>query len=178
MLKAFKYRLSPNPTQTQLLNRHFGSVRFLYNWALAKKTQAYQTENKSLSRYDIQRELPALKVEHDWLKEINSQSLQSTLLNLDSAYTRFFREKKGFPRFKSKKDNRHSFSCPQNVKVDFVNSTIQLPKIGKVKAVFSREFAGVVKTVTVSKTATGKVFASVLVETLDSIPARSAPTSR
>ncbi|AQG82683.1 IS200/IS605 family element RNA-guided endonuclease TnpB [Spirosoma montaniterrae] len=175
MPKAYRYRLYPNAAQADLLNRHFGSVRYLYNWALAKKTQAYQTENKALSRYDIQRELPNLKGEQQWLKEINSQALQSALLNLDSAYTRFFREKKGFPRFKSKKDSRHSFQCPQNVKVDFSTSTIQLPKIGKVKAVLSREFVGTIKTVTVSKSATGKVFASVLVETTDVLPAKSAP---
>ena len=177
MLRAYRYRLSPNSEQSILLNKHFGSVRFLYNFALAKKTAAYQTEGKSLSRYDIQAELPALKVEHEWLKEINSQSLQSALLNLDSAYTRFFREKKGFPRFKSKKDNRHSFQCPQNVSVDFANSTIRLPKIGKIKAVFSREFIGTIKTVTISKTPTGKVFASVLVDTPEQIPAK-APLSQ
>ncbi len=173
MLKAYKYRLSPNAEQAVLLNKHFGSVRYLYNWALAKKTTAYQTENKSLSRYDIQRELPALKVEHEWLAEINSQSLQSALLNLDSAYTRFFREKKGFPRFKSKKDNRHSFQCPQNVKVDFDEQTMRLPKIGKVRFVCSRTFEGAVKTVTVSRTATGKVFASVLVETPHVLPVKA-----
>lgn len=172
MLRAYRYRLYPDQTQTDLLMRHVGSVRYLYNWALAKKTQAYQTENKSLSRYDIQAELPALKTEHEWLKEINSQALQAALLNLDSAYTRFFREKKGFPRFKSKKDNRQSFQCPQNCKVDFTASTIQLPKIGRVKAVFSREFIGTIKTVTVSKTATGKFFASVLVETPDVLPGK------
>lgn len=177
MLKAYKYRISPNADQEVLLNKHFGSVRFLYNWALEKKTTAYQSENKSLSRYDIQKELPGLKQDFEWLKEINSQSLQSALLNLDNAYTRFFREKKGFPRFKSKKDNRHSFQCPQNVTVDFANSIIKLPKIGKVKAIFSREFIGTIKTVTISKTPTGKVFASILVDTGEGVPVK-APLSQ
>lgn len=117
--------------------------------------------------------MTGLKTELDWLNEINSQCLQAALRNLDSAYTRFFREKKGFPRFKSKKDNRHSFSCPQNVKVDFAAQTMQLPKIGKVRFVCSRTFEGVVKTVTVSKTPTGKVFASVLVETPDGLPLKA-----
>lgn len=172
MLIAYRYRLSPNVKQTVLLNEHFGSARYLWNWALAKKTAAFQTDSITLSRYDLQRDIPALKAEFNWLKEINSQSLQSVLLNLDSAYTRFFREKKGFPRFKSKKDNRHSFSCPQNVKVDFTAQTMQLPKIGKVRFVCSRTFEGTVKTVTVSKTPTGKVFASVLVDTPDVVPAK------
>ena len=119
--------------------------------------------------------MTGLKTELEWLQEINSQCLQAALRNLDSAYTRFFREKKGFPRFKSKKDNRHSFSCPQNVKVDFANQTIQLPRIGKVRFVCSRTFEGTIKTVTVSKTPTGQVFASVLVETGVDAPVKSAP---
>ena len=116
--------------------------------------------------------MTGLKTELEWLNEINSQCLQAALRNLDSAYTRFFREKKGFPRFKSKKDNRHSFSCPQNVKVDFAAATMQLPKIGKIRFVCSRTFEGAIKTVTVSKTPTGKVFASVLVDTPDVLPAK------
>jgi putative transposase len=90
----------------------------------------------------LDKQMTGLKNELDWLKEINSQCLQAALRNLDSAYTRFFREKKGFPRFKSKKDNRHSFQCPQNVKVDFASQTMQLPKIGKVRFVCSRSFIG------------------------------------
>jgi putative transposase len=172
MLKAYRYRLYPNSTQTELLNKHMGSVRYVYNWALAIKTKAFQVESKTVSRFELDKQLTGLKGELDWLKEINAQSLQASLRHLDSAYTRFFREKKGFPRFKSKKDNHHSFECPQNCKVSFANSTLQLPKIGKVKAVYSRTFEGTVKTVTVSKTATGEFFASILVETTDTLPAK------
>lgn len=172
MFRAYKYRIYPTSTQTELLNKHMGSVRYVYNWALAIKTKAFQVESKTVSRFELDKQLTGLKGELDWLKEINAQSLQASLRHLDSAYTRFFRDKKGFPRFKSKKDNHHSFECPQNCKVSFANSTLQLPKIGKVKAVYSRTFEGTVKTVTVSKTATGKFFASVLVETVDTLPAK------
>lgn len=165
MLTAYRYRLDPSANQTELLNKHFGSVRYVYNWALGIKTKAFQVESRTVSRFELDKQMTALKHELEWLSEINSQCLQAALRNLDSAYTRFFREKKGFPRFKSKKDNRHSFSCPQNVKVDFAAKTIQLPKIGKVRFVCSRTFEGTIKTVTVSKTPTGKVFASVLVDT-------------
>ncbi len=170
MLKAYKYRLYPNAPQNELLNKHFGSVRYVYNWALGIKTKAFQVESKTVSRFELDKQLTGLKAETEWLKEINAQALQASLRHLDSAYTRFFREKKGFPRFKSRKDNRHSFECPQNVKLDFANGTIQLPKIGKVNFVCSHTFEGAIRTVTVSKTPTGKVFASVLVETGVGLP--------
>lgn len=178
MLRAYKYRLDPSATQTELLNKHFGSVRYVYNWALGIKTRAFQVESRTVSRFELDKQMTGLKTEFEWLNEINSQCLQAALRNLDSAYTRFFRDKKGFPRFKSKKDNWHSFSCPQNVKVDFAAQTMQLPKIGKVRFVCSRTFEGMIKTVTVSKTPTGKVFASVLVDTgspdrLNVLPAKA-----
>jgi len=170
MLKAYKYRLYPTKEQTELLNKHFGCVRYIWNWALVKKTEAYQLEGKSLSRYDLQKELPFLKEEKDWLKQVNSQSLQAALLHLDSAYTRFFREKKGFPKFKSKKFSKNSFECPQAVIANFKEKFLKFPKLGKIKTVFSRSFIGEIKTVTVSKTSTDKFFASVLVEDGSSLP--------
>jgi len=166
MFQAFRYRLYPTAAQRELLGKHFGCARYLYNWGLAKKTEAYQTTGKSLSRFELDKQLTALKQqpETEWLKEVNSQSLQAALRHLESAYTRFFREKKGFPNFKSKHRSRASFECPANVKVDFGTGTIQLPRLGAVKAVFSRTFTGTVKTTTVSMTPTGKYYASVLVD--------------
>jgi putative transposase len=88
------------------------------------------------------------------------------------AYKRFFKAKKGFPRFKSKHD-RQSCQFPQGVSVSWEENALEFPKIGAVKAVFHRTFEGTVKTVTVSRTATGKYFASVLIETPDEIPAKA-----
>ena len=168
MLKAYKYRLYPKPQQQELLNKHLGCTRYIYNWALEKKINHYQQENKSLSCFDIKKKLVDLKKNQDtkWLTEVNSQSLQESIINLDKAFTRFFREKKGFPKFKSK-HKKQSFSCPQNVKVDWHNSTVKLPKIGEVKTIFSRKFEGKIKTCTVSKTRTNKYFISILVETIE-----------
>ena len=174
LLRAYKYRLYPTKEQETALAQHFGCVRWVYNWGLAKKTAAYQTESKSLSYFELKRELPVLKKNEAtaWLGDVNSQSLQASLEHLDKAYTRFFREKKGFPRFKSKR-GKNSFSVPQRAKVSFEDGIIQLPNIGKVKAVLHRTFEGKVKTVTVSKTAAGKYFASVLVETPEEIPPKA-----
>ena len=165
--RAYKYRLYPNEEQKVLVAKHLGCCRFIYNYALDKKVRAYQTDKTNLSRFDIQADLPNMKKseEYCWLKEVNSLSLQASLANLDSAYTKFFREHKGFPRFKSKKDSKQSFSIPQNTRVDFENGRIFIPKFKSgIKAKFHRTFDGIVKSSTISRTATGKYFISILVE--------------
>lgn len=173
ILRAYKYRLYPTKEQEVLLAKHFGCARWIYNYALDKKVKVYQTTKESLSRFVIQRDLPILKntKETSWLKEVNSQSLQVSLENLDKAFTKFFRDKKGFPKFKSKRNNRQSFSVPQNGIVDFETNTISLPKFKKpIKCKLHRKFEGKSKTVTISKTPTGKYFVSVLVEVNEELP--------
>jgi putative transposase len=173
ILKAYKYRLYPTEEQKVLLAKHFGCSRWIYNYALDKKVKAYQTTKESLSRFTIQKDIPKLKQleETNWLKEVNSQSLQASLENLDKAFTRFFRDKKGFPNFKSKHDNKQSFSVPQNGNVDFETNTISLPKFKKpIKCKLHRIFEGNSKTVTISKTPAGKYFVSVLVEVNEELP--------
>ena len=169
MLKAFHYRLLPTASQEVLLNKHFGCVRFVYNWALETKQKAYVEQKKSLSSFDLVTRLPDLKKENEWLGEVNSQALQMSIRNLDNAFTNFFRRIKekakeaGFPKFKTRK-SRQSFQCPQKVKVDFDEGRISLLKIPNIKAVFSRRFVGKIKTVTISKTKANRFFASILVE--------------
>ena len=166
LLRGYKYRIYPNKEQKVALAKNFGCVRFVYNHMLAKKIKAYETENKRLSRFDLSAILTEMKTqeEYNWLNEVNSQSLQAALRNLDNAFTRFFREKKGFPTFKSKKTNRHSFQCPQNIGIDFENSKLTIPKIKNIRIKLHRAFKGKVKTVTLSKTPTDKYYASILVE--------------
>lgn len=176
MHRAYKFRLYPNASQAVLLAKHVGCVRWLYNKGLTMKTEAWTERKENLSRYDIQAHLPAWKKESgtEWLSEVNAQSLQASLVNLESAYTRFFREKKGFPKFKSKHDNHQSFQVPQasSVGTDFV----KIPKVGKIKAVISREPIGTIKTVTISRTATGKYFASVLCDNGMELPTKAPVT--
>ena len=173
MYKAYKYRLYPNKEQEQLILKHIGSCRFIYNYGLNKKVTAYQTDKTSISRFQIQADLPILKKQKDtaWLKEVNSLSLQAALACLDNAFTRFFKEKKGFPKFKSKKDGHQSFLIPQNTKVDFDNNRVFIPKFkGGIKCKLHRKFEGNIKTSTISKTPTGKYYISILVETNEIIP--------
>lgn len=164
MLKAYKFRMYPNKEQEELFLKHIGACRFTYNWALENKIKSYETEGKSVSRFTLNNMLPDLKKEHGWLKEINSQSLQGATLNLENAFTKFFREKTGFPKFKSRKNPIQSFSVPQHYKVDFENNRIRIPKIGWVKTKIHRRYEGIEKTATVSKSFTGKFYISILVD--------------
>ena len=173
VVKAFKYRIYPTKTQEVLLSKHFGCSRFIYNWGLEQKVKAYTETKKSVSKYTLALELPKLKKSEDtkWLSEVNAQSLQQSLIYLDMAFTRFFKEKKGFPKFQSKHDNRQSFCIPQDTRVNFEAGRVYIPKFKEgVKCRFSRKFDGKIKSSTVSRTPTGKYFISILVETNDSIP--------
>jgi putative transposase len=171
--KAYRFRLYPNKEQQVLLAKHFGATRWIYNYALNKKTSAYQKDKTSLSRFDIQKDIPLLKSKEEtkWLKEVNSQSLQASLENMDSAFKKFFKEKKGFPKFKSKHENRQSFSIPQETKVYFESNQIKIPKFKTfIKAKLHRKFEGIIKSSTITKTPTNKYFISILVEVDAEIP--------
>ncbi|OAU96526.1 RNA-guided endonuclease TnpB family protein [Moraxella catarrhalis] len=172
MLKAYKYRIYPNSEQALLIEKHFGCSRFVFNWALALQKRYYAMFGKSLSRTKIQSQLIKKKKtgKFAWLNEVNSQSLLNALLNVYTAFTNFFKGRAKFPRFKSKKILGRSYQCPQYCTINFEQGIINLPKIKGIKAVFSREFIGKIKTVTITKTATGKYHASVLVETADILP--------
>jgi len=164
MLRAYKYRIYPNKEQEKLFFQHFGACRFIYNWGLENKIRTYESDDKSISRFTLNKMLLDLKSKHVWLKDVNSQSLQGATLHLENAFTRFFREKKGFPKFKSRKNPVQSFSVPQGYNVDFETHKIRLPKIGWVKTKLHRRYKGVEKTATVSITPTGKFFISILID--------------
>ena len=163
MLKTYKYRLYPDDNQKDFLSRQFGCCRFVYNWGLELKTKSWQAYKKGISIYKIANKLPELKKENPWLAEVCSQPLQQSLFHLEKGFTSFFRKKTKYPRFKSKWD-KQAAAFPQHVSVEFSSGTMLFPKLGRIRAVFSRTFSGTVKTVTVTKTPTGKYFASVLVE--------------
>lgn len=171
MLTTYKYRLYPNLKQRELLEKHFGSVRFIYNWGLDLKVKAYQTDKKNLSCFDLIKKLPELKdkEEFKWLNDINAQALQASLRNLDNAFTRFFRLKKGFPKFKSRKNEKRSFTCPQRLKTDFDAGFIYIPKFTEgIKCVFHRTFKGSIKQTIIKKMPSGRYFVCIIVKEEDS----------
>jgi len=168
MLKANKYRLYPIDSQKELLAKHFGCVRFIFNLALQTKTEAYSTQGISLSRFELQAQLPILKKEHEWLKEVNSQSLQSALINLDNAYKNFFKGRAKFPSFK-KKSNRQSFNCQQSVTIE--ENRLYIPKFKDgIEVILHRPLSGAIRSAIISKTPTNKYFVSILTETGIDLP--------
>ena len=164
--KSYKYRIYPTKEQEVFLLKHFGSVRFVYNHFLAKRIEQYDKTGKSDNYYEQAKSLTELKKqeEYSWLKEINSQTLQSALSNLESAYVNFFSGRNKFPIFK-KKTHRNSFCVPQFVKVE--NSKIYIPKLKKldgIKMIEHRKLQGKILFATFSKTPTNKYFVSITVE--------------
>lgn len=178
MIKAYKYRLNPTVGQKDFFERSFGCARFVYNWALERRVKAYQADKTRLSFFDLSKDIVSLKKEEDksWLNDVYAQSLLCSIRNMDSAFTRFFREKKGFPKFKSKHGSRQAFQYIQGIKIDFDSHKVYLPKAGWVKFFKSREFEGKIGTTTVSKTATGKYFVSILVDDGKGKPAKAPIT--
>jgi len=164
MLKGYKYRAFPTEEQKEKLQRYFGVTRLVYNLGLETKTVAYASNKKSINKYELINQLPDLRKEFDYIKECPSQVLQHTLINLDTAYQNFFKGRGDFPKFKNKY-SKQSIVFPQGYTISFKDNTLKLPKIKELAVDFHREFKGIPKRVTVSKTPTGKYFVSILVDT-------------
>jgi len=167
--KAYKFRIYPNDEQTTLLAQHFGSCRFVYNTFLRKRIDFYTAnkgaEKQILTYSDTTKLLTDMKKipEYEWMKGVNSQSLQQSLRCLDVAYHNFFNKRTQFPAFKSK-HGKQSFIVPQWFGINIEQGLLNIPKFTPIKTVFHRTIEGEMKSVNVSKTSSGKYFASILCE--------------
>ena len=168
MLKSFKYRLYPNKEQQVQIQKTFGCCRFVYNQTLAYRKELYETEKKTMGKIDCNNFVNQnLKKEYEWLKEVDKFALTNSVYNMDSAYQKFFKEHAGYPKFKSKKNNRKSYSTNStnnNIEVDFDNNKIKLPKLKWIKAKVHRQFVGTIKSATISQTPSGKYYVSILAD--------------
>jgi len=163
--KSFKYRIYPTKEQEILLAKHFGAKRFVWNYFLDQRKKAYLENNKTLNYYDNAGSLTKLKKEDDyvWIKEVNSQSVQASLRDLEVAYTRFFSKQGKFPRFKSKRD-RQSFRIPQSTVYE--NGKLEIPKFKQaIKVKEDRPISGEILFSTISKSPSGKYYVSITCET-------------
>ncbi|HFD2046006.1 TPA: IS200/IS605 family element RNA-guided endonuclease TnpB [Clostridium perfringens] len=163
MLKAYKYRIYPNLEQKEYLAKTFGCTRFIYNKMLNDKIEYYKQTGEMLKNTPAQ-----YKKEFEWLKEVDSLALANVQQNLEKAYKNFFRDKSvGFPKFKSKKTNYHSFTTNnQKGTVSIDNGYIKIPKLKtRIKIKYHRKFIGSIKSCTISKTSSDKYFISILVDT-------------
>ncbi|MCE4910988.1 helix-turn-helix domain-containing protein, partial [Clostridioides difficile] len=132
--KAYKFRMYPNKKQQELINKTFGCCRFVYNKYLAKRIDFYKNDKETFTYKQCSSDLTNLKKELKWLKEPDKFSLQNALKDLENAYNKFFKEKAGFPKFKSKKINRFSYKTNfTNGNIMYCGQRIKLPKLGMVK---------------------------------------------
>lgn len=160
---SYKFRMYPNAEQENLIRRTFGCCRFVFNYFLAQRVSEYESTGKSPTRFQQDKELTVLKQKLEWLQEPDKCALQNAVRNLDTAYKNFFRrvkngEKPGFPKFKSKRDHRQSYTTNCNIKL-FENA-VQLPKLGRVKCRVSTEVKGHILSATISQNPSGKYFVS------------------
>ncbi|MGM0502244.1 MAG: IS200/IS605 family element RNA-guided endonuclease TnpB [Bacillota bacterium] len=160
--KAYKFRIYPNQEQQDLIDKTIGCSRFIYNEFLAKSKE---DEYKSYTKYS--RQLPQLKKEYEWLKEVDSIALQQSLKDLDRAFKNFFSGKYNYPKFKSKRKARLSYRTQKFIRpsgstnIEIKDNYIKLPKLSWVKFAKSKEVEGKINNVTVSKSRTGKYYISI-----------------
>ncbi|MDN3398981.1 IS200/IS605 family element RNA-guided endonuclease TnpB [Psychrobacter sp. APC 3426] len=161
ILKAHKVRLYPNEEQQVFFAKSFGCTCFIWNRMLSDKIDHYNEHKTELKNTPAQ-----YKKEFEWLKEVDSLALANVQQNLRAAYSAFFKNGTGFPKFK-KKGHRDSYTTNnQKGTVAITDDTVKLPKIGHIKAKFPAKIKGLIKSATVSKGPTGKYFVSLLVETI------------
>lgn len=169
MLKAYKYRIYPNKEQEEQIQKTFGCCRFVYNQTLSYRKNKYEQSKESMSKTDCNNYCNReLKKEYEWLKEVDKFALTNAIYNMDFAYQKFFKEHAGYPKFKSKKNHKKSYTTNitgKNIEVSFDNNKIKLPKLKWIKAKIHRNFEGRIKSATISQVPSGKYFVSILVET-------------
>ena len=160
--KSYKFRLYPTEEQKVIFTKTFGCSRFIWNQMLADKIAYYKETGQTLKNTPAQ-----YKKDYPWLKEVDSLALCNVQLNLQQAYKNFFQSKFGFPRFKSKKKAyKESYKTNNNNgNIEVCNNKVKLPKIGWVRLKQHRKMTGLIKGATISKTATGKYYISILYET-------------
>ena len=164
---SYKFRIYPTPDQENLIQRTFGCCRFVYNHYLAKRKEAYRAGDVTLNFYACSKDIPNLKREFVWLREVDSTALQASLKDLDEAYQNFFRGVRqgkhiGYPCFKSKRDCHKSYKAKHmRNNIAIVGNAVKLPKLGLVKCAVSKEVRGRILSATVSQAPSGKYFVSI-----------------
>ena len=168
-MRTYKYKIRPTKEQVVLIEKHLWCCRYVWNKYLGERKQAYEEQWKSLSYYDNAKSLTQLKKELTWLKEVNSQSLQATLKDLNLAYDRFFKKITKFPRFKSKKNPKHWFHIPQKIKLK--GSKLVVPKFQEwIKVIIHRPLLWNIRNATITKDNTWYYVAIVCENTIKPLP--------
>lgn len=166
---AYKFRIYPNKAQEELFAKTFGCARFIWNKMLGDKIKHYEETGLMLWNYPAQ-----YKTDFPWLKDVDCMALSNVQMNLQKAYNNFFKNPKcGYPKFKSKKSNRQTYTSSNNTStIRIEDGKIRLPKAGLIRASLHREIpqANKIKTCTITRTPSGKYFASIMTQYEQTIP--------
>ena len=181
MLKAIKIRIYPTAEQVDFINKQLGCCRFVYNNCLAFRKDSYQNEHISVSSSEAVKHITSLKKDNEWLKDVHSKVLQQSVRDMNQAYDNFFKLHRGFPKFKSKHDNRQSCRFPKDAFIGVRGNRIDLIKVLKdIHFKCSRNDERYlnrnqdkVKSITLNKEPNGKFYLSVLIDK----PLRQVPQS-
>lgn len=170
--KAYKYRIYPNNKQKEIIAKTLGCCRFVYNYYLAKRIEIYEQNKETFSYGQCSNDLTNLKYELEWLKEVDSTALQSSLKDLDSAYQKFFKEHIGYPKFKSKKTHRYSYKTKYiktsaGGNIQYCDRYIKLPKLGMVKTRDTQIPQGKILNATISQEPNGHYYCSLCCTDVD-----------
>ena len=171
MERAYKFRIYPNKQQQVLIAKTFGCCRFVYNYYLSKRIELYRKSQETMTYNKCSADLTMLKKELEWLKDVDKFALQNSLKDLDKAYQKFFKEHSGFPKFKSKKNHRHSYRT--NItgdNIQYCSKYIKLPKLGFVKTRDKQVPQGRILNATVSQEPSGKYYVSLCCTDIEITP--------
>lgn len=177
MKRVYKYKLNPTVKQQKALLQAMGNARFIYNWGLAKKKDAWNNSKQRLSFVELSAMVTEMKKEkgYEWLGLCGRQCLTQSLRNLDNAFTRFFKKQAKFPKFKSKR-SKQAVKFEKTPTLDFIDHRIKIPTIGWVKMCKNREFspeAVKIGTTTVSRDNKGVFWCVILVDDGMALPLKT-----
>lgn len=172
MLKAIKIRLYLNDEEINYINSLLGTCRFIYNNLLSYKIEEYNNNQHNVNFSELGKRLTNLKNEYEWIKNSHSKVLQQSLINLNQAYNNFYKNGTGFPKFKSRKNNKQSCRFPYDaisgIKGNRLNLIKQLKDIHFKCSRFDEKYLNknqhLIKSATLSKTKTNKYYLSILID--------------
>lgn len=169
MEKTYRYRIYPNKKQKEIIAKTFGCCRFVYNKYLAKRIEMYEKNQEIFTYVQCANDMKKLKSELEWLKEVDSTVLQSSLRDLDIAYQKFFTKHTGYPKFKSKKTHRLSYKSKyvNSNNIQYCGKYIKLPKVGMVKTKNKLIPQGRILNATISQEPNEKYFVSLCCTDVD-----------
>ena len=175
--KAYKFRMYPNEIQKSKLNSFMGTSRFIYNYYLNKKESMYKEKNINYKLNEMKKDIKELYKEYEWLKEVDSSLIRTTLDDLDKAYINYYKKRSLYPRYK-RRNNHEAYRSPAirssykgkeycNIQVDLEKGVIKLPKIEEIKIRGYRNLKTFedkkILSTTISKEA-NKYYVSILIE--------------